>query len=42
MTKEIRRYWKEKEEALVHTLWKDRFGKRYGSTASKQQDECAV
>jgi hypothetical protein len=28
--KEIRRYWKLKEEALDHTLWRNSFGRGYG------------
>jgi hypothetical protein len=28
--KERRRYWKLKEEALDHTLWRTRFGRGYG------------
>jgi ribosomal protein L28 len=28
--KETRRYWKLKEEALDHTLWRTRFGRGYG------------
>jgi hypothetical protein len=28
--KETRRYFKSKEEALVRTLWRTRFGKAYG------------
>jgi hypothetical protein len=28
--KEKRRYWKLKEEALDHTLWRTRFGRGYG------------
>jgi hypothetical protein len=28
--KENRRYWKLKEEALYHTLWRTRFGRGYG------------
>jgi hypothetical protein len=28
--KERRRYWKLKEEALDHTLWRTRFGRDYG------------
>jgi hypothetical protein len=28
--KEKRRYWKLKEEALDHTLWRIRFGRGYG------------
>jgi hypothetical protein len=28
--KEKRRYWKLKEEALYHTVWKTRFGRGYG------------
>jgi hypothetical protein len=28
--KEIRRYWKLKEEALDRTLWRTRFGRGYG------------
>jgi hypothetical protein len=27
---EKRRYWKLKEEALDHTLWRTRFGRGYG------------
>jgi hypothetical protein len=29
--KEKRRYWKLKEEALDHTLWRTRFGRGYGT-----------
>jgi hypothetical protein len=28
--KEKRRYWKLKEEARAHTLWRTRFGRGYG------------
>jgi hypothetical protein len=28
--KEKKRYWKLKEEALDHTLWRARFGRGYG------------
>jgi hypothetical protein len=28
--KEKRRYWKLKEEALVRTVWRTRFGRDYG------------
>jgi hypothetical protein len=28
--KEKRRFWKLKEEALDHTLWRNRFGRGYG------------
>jgi hypothetical protein len=28
--KEKRRYWKLKEEALDHTLWRTHFGRGYG------------
>jgi hypothetical protein len=28
--KEKRRYWKLREEALDHTLWRTRFGRHYG------------
>jgi hypothetical protein len=28
--KENRRYWKLKEEALDHTVWKTRFGRGFG------------
>jgi hypothetical protein len=28
--KEMRRYWKLKEEALDRTLWRTRFGRGYG------------
>jgi hypothetical protein len=28
--KKKRRYWKLKEEALDRTLWRNRFGRRYG------------
>jgi hypothetical protein len=28
--KEKKRYWKLKEEALARTLWRTRFGRRYG------------
>jgi hypothetical protein len=28
--KEVKRYWKLKEEALDHTLWKTHFGRGYG------------
>jgi hypothetical protein len=28
--KEMRRYWKFKEEALDHTLWRTCFGRGYG------------
>jgi hypothetical protein len=30
--KEKRGYWKLKEEALDRTLWRTRFGRRYGPT----------
>jgi len=29
--KERRRYWKLKEKALCHTLWKTHFARDYGS-----------
>jgi len=28
--KEMKEYWKLKEEALNHTLWRTRFGRGYG------------
>jgi hypothetical protein len=31
--KEMRGYWKLKEEALDHTLWRTFFGRRYGPVA---------
>jgi hypothetical protein len=31
--KEARRYWKLKEEAQDHTLWRTRFGRGYGPVA---------
>jgi hypothetical protein len=31
--KEARRYWKLKEEAQDHTLWRTQFGKGYGPFA---------
>jgi hypothetical protein len=32
-SKEARRYWKLKEEAQDHTLWRTQFGKGYGPVA---------
>ena len=31
--KENRGYWKLKEEAVDHTLWRDHFGRGYGPVA---------
>jgi hypothetical protein len=33
--KEKKRYWKLKEEALDHTLWRTRFGRGYGPVVRK-------
>jgi hypothetical protein len=31
--KEMREYWKLKDEALDHTLWRTRFGRGHGPAA---------
>jgi hypothetical protein len=37
--KEMKRYWKLKEEALDRTLWRARFGRGYGPVV-RQTTEC--
>ena len=36
--KEERGYWKLKEEALDHTLWRNRFGRSYGPLVRQTAD----
>jgi hypothetical protein len=37
--KEMRRYWKLKEEALYPTLWRTRFGRGYGPIVKQCNDD---
>jgi hypothetical protein len=40
--KEMRRYWKLKEEALDRTLWRTRFGRGYGPYTCRKADKVVV
>ena len=39
--REVRGYWKSKEEAIDCTLWRTRFG-GYGPVAKRLQNECVL